>query len=68
MSQTLDLTTPDHRSTTAAPVLTSKPANADWSLTVVLVMCAVGLALSLVSLALPGWVFQPLDVANFPLP
>jgi nucleotidyltransferase/DNA polymerase involved in DNA repair len=40
----------------------------DWDLTAVLAMCAVGLALSLIMLALPGWVFQPSDVTSFPLP
>jgi hypothetical protein len=34
----------------------------DISLSLVLTMCAVGIALSLVSLILAGWVFQPSDV------
>jgi hypothetical protein len=36
-------------------------------LAVVLLACAVGLALSLACLALPGWVFQPTDAILFPL-
>ena len=36
-------------------------------LAVVLLACAVGLALSLACLALPGWVFQPTDAMSFPL-
>lgn len=31
-------------------------------------MCAVGLALSLITLALPDWIFHPADVTSFPLP
>lgn len=40
----------------------------DISLSVVLAMCGVAIALSIVSLVLPGWVFQPSDVTTFPLP
>jgi hypothetical protein len=69
MAQSLDLTTSSHTSmATPAPILTSRAASGDLSMTVVLVMCAVGIALSLVSLALPGWALQPYDVANFPHP
>ena len=44
---------------------TARTGNSD--LTVVLLACAVGLALSLACLALPGWVFQPTDAISFPL-
>lgn len=43
-----------------------RPDNQD--LTVALAVCAIGLALSLIALALPVWVFQPSDVTFFPLP
>jgi hypothetical protein len=40
----------------------------DIPFVVVVTMCAVAIALSLLSLVLPGWVFQPSDVTAFPLP
>jgi hypothetical protein len=36
-------------------------------LTVVLLACAIGLAISLACFALPGWSFQPTDALAFPL-
>jgi hypothetical protein len=44
---------------------TARTGNPD--LAVVLLACAVGLALSLACLALPGWVFLPTDAISFPL-
>ena len=63
MSQVFDLT--PSRPTQIEDASFRKP---DISFTAVLTMCAVGIALLLVSLILPGWVFQPSDVTSFPLP
>lgn len=63
MSQVFDLTPSPLTQIQVTP--SKSPA---ISLTVVLTMCAVGIALSVISLALPGWVFQPSDVTTFPLP
>jgi hypothetical protein len=42
-------------------------SNQNLSLRIVLFMFAVGVALSLISLALPDWVFQPSNATTFPL-
>jgi hypothetical protein len=63
MSQVFDLAPP-----TPTQIRDTRSDSPNISLTVVLAMCAVGIALSLASFALPGWVFQPSDVATFPLP
>ena len=63
MSQVFDLT-PSH----PTRIDNSPFKSPDISLTLVVTMCAVGIALSLVSLILPGWAFQPSDLTNFPLP
>jgi hypothetical protein len=44
----------------------SKGPDVPWM--VVVTMCAVAIALSLLSLVLPGWVFQASEVSAFPLP
>jgi hypothetical protein len=63
MSQVLDLASPP-----ISDVLKPAPAsNRDITPIVVLGMLAIGVALSLISLALPDWVFQPYDLTAFPL-
>jgi hypothetical protein len=64
MSQAFDLTQ------TTQPQLVNATASVENSLstTVVLAMCAVGIVLSLMSLALPDWVLQPSSIPNFPMP
>ena len=57
MSQVFDLT-PSH----STQIENASFKSPDISLSLVLTMCAVGIALSLVSLILAGWVFQPSDV------
>ena len=63
MSQVFDLT-PSH----STQIENASFKSPDISLTLVVTMCFVGIALSFVSLILPGWAFQPYDVTNFPLP
>jgi hypothetical protein len=59
MSQAFDL------SSVGVQDKTATAGNSDF--TVVFVACALGLALSLACLVLPGWVFQPTDAISFPL-
>jgi hypothetical protein len=63
MSQAVDLAPSP---STQIQYVTSKRPDVPWI--VVVTMCAVAIALSLLSLVLPGWVFQPSDVSAFPLP
>jgi hypothetical protein len=63
MSQVFDLAPPP---STPIPHVPSKGPDVPWI--VVVTMCAVAIALSLVSLVLPGSVLQPSDVTGLPLP
>jgi hypothetical protein len=63
MSQVVDLAPSPSR---PIQYVASKGPDVPWI--VVVTMCAVAIALSLLSLLLPGWVFQPSDVSSFPLP
>jgi hypothetical protein len=42
--------------------------NQNLTLTIVFAMVVVAVVLSLLTTALPGWVFRPSDVTSFPLP
>jgi hypothetical protein len=63
MSQVVDLAPSP---STPIQYVTSKRPDLPWR--VVVTMCAVAIALSLLSLVLPGWVFEPSGVNAFPLP
>jgi hypothetical protein len=62
MSQAFNVVTA-HR----IPEKTSRTSSRNISLTLVVLMFVAGAALSLVSLALPDWVFQPTNATTFPL-
>jgi hypothetical protein len=62
MSQVFDVVSA-HRIPEEAPRMSDQ----NISLTLVLLMFAVGASLSLISLALPDWVFQPLNATTLPL-
>jgi|tagenome__1003787_1003787.scaffolds.fasta_scaffold17836731_1 hypothetical protein len=63
MSQALDLA-----SRPAIQTGVASYGSPNISVTVVLAMSAVGIALSLLSLMLPGWMLQPSDVTPLVLP
>jgi hypothetical protein len=63
ISQVFDLAPSPSTRTQYIP---SKRPDVPWI--VVVTMCAIAIVLSMLSLVLPGWVFQPSDVTAFPLP
>jgi hypothetical protein len=55
-------------SSATSPIQFIAPKGPDIPFIVVVTMFAVAIALSILSLVLPGWVFQPSDLTAFPLP